>query len=141
MQGCSNTNKELGCYGTLKSRRILPEAGWNCMQFWYYLGTAGFNSFQVSLIINETKAILWNSDSHQGKAGHWMYVRLSLDSGSSPYQVSEYKRLQYETTESYWNMNSLVASFNIYEPQVGLILPNLVLTGETEDVLPDFNSL
>ena len=70
-----------------------------------------------------------------------MYVRLPLDSGSSPYQVSEYKRLQYETTESYWNMNSLVASFNIYEPQVGLILPNLVLTGETEDVLPDFNSL
>ena len=90
MQGCSNANKELGCHGTLKSRRILPEAGWNCMQFWYHPGTAGVNSLQVSLIINETKAFLWSSDSYQGKAGHWMYVRLSLNSGARPYQVSEY---------------------------------------------------
>ena len=38
-------------------------------------------------------------------------------------------------------MNSLVASFNISEPQVGLMLPNPFLTEETEDILPDFNSL
>ena len=89
MQGCSWTNKESGCYGTLKSRRILPEAGWNCMQLWYYLETIGSSSLKVSLIINETKAILWSSDSQdQGKAGHWMYVRLPIDSDSRPYQVN-----------------------------------------------------
>ena len=87
MQGCSWTDKESGCYGTLKSRRILPEAGWNCMQFWYYTGTTGSSSLQVYLIINETKANLWSSDSHQGKARHWMYVRLPIDSDSKPYQV------------------------------------------------------
>ena len=38
-------------------------------------------------------------------------------------------------------MNSVVASFNISEPQFGLILPNPILTGEKEDVLPDFISL
>ena len=38
-------------------------------------------------------------------------------------------------------MNSLVASFNISGPQFGLILTNPILTGEKEDVLPDFNSL
>ena len=88
MPGCYNTNKEVGCYGTLKSPRILPEAGWNCMQFWYYLETAGINSLQVSLIINKTNAILWSSDYHQGKAGHWIYVRLPINSGSTPYQVN-----------------------------------------------------
>ena len=88
MQDCSNTYKESGCYGTLKSRRILPEEGWNCMQFRYYVGTTGPSSLQVYLIINETKANLWSSDSHQGKAGHWMYVRLPIDSDSKPHQVN-----------------------------------------------------
>ena len=90
MQCGSWTDKESGCNGTLKSRRILPESGWNCMQLWYYLETTGSSSLKVSLIINETKAILWSSDSHQdqGKAGHWMYVRLPIDSGSRPYQVN-----------------------------------------------------
>ena len=89
MQNCSNTTKEPGCYGTLKSRRILPEAGWNCMHFWYYVDrTTGISSLQVSLIINKTNAILWSSDYNQGKAGHWIYVRLPIDSGSTPYQVN-----------------------------------------------------
>ena len=89
MQGCSNPYKGSGCYGTLKSRRILPEAGWNCMHFWYYLGrTTGISSLQVSLIINKTNAILWSSDYNQGKAAHWIYVRLPIDSGSTPYQVN-----------------------------------------------------
>ncbi|CAH3196068.1 unnamed protein product, partial [Porites evermanni] len=89
LQGCSWTNKESECYGTLKSRRILPEAGWNCMQLWYYLETIGSSSLKVSLIINETKAILWSLVSHQdqGKTGHWMYLRLPIDAGSRPYQV------------------------------------------------------
>ena len=88
MQGCSKTYKESQCYGTLKSRRILPEANWNCMQFWYHTGTTGFSSLQVYLIINETKTLLWRSDSYQGKAGHWMYVRLPMDTGSKPHQVN-----------------------------------------------------
>ena len=99
MQGFSSTNKESGCYGTLKSRHILPEAGWNCMQLWYYLETIGSSSLKVSLIINETKAILWSLVSHQDqeKTGHWMYLRLPIDSGSRPYQVNtiaKYKSLK-----------------------------------------------
>ena len=99
MQGFSWTNKESGCYGTLKSRRILPEVGWNCMQLWYYLETIGSSSLKVSLIINETKAILWSLVSHQDreKTGHWMYLRLPIDSGSRPYQVNtiaKYKSLK-----------------------------------------------
>jgi len=58
------------------------------MQFWYYIGGTGSSSLQVYLIINETKANLWSSDSHQGKAGDWMYVRLPIDSGSEPHQVN-----------------------------------------------------
>ena len=99
MQGFSWTNKESGCYGTLKSRHILPEEGWNCMQLWYYLETIGSSSLKVSLIINETKAILWSLVSHQDreKTGHWMYLRLPIDSGSRPYQVNtiaKYKSLK-----------------------------------------------
>ena len=88
LQGCSNTYKGSGCYGTLKSRRILPEAGWNCLQFWYFLETTRSSSLKVSLIINETNAILWSSEYNQGKAGHWIYVRLPIDSSSTPYQVN-----------------------------------------------------
>ena len=99
MQGFSWTNKESGCYGTLKSRHILPEEGWNCMQLWYYLETIGSSSLKVSLIIDETKAILWSLVSHQDqeKTGHWMYLRLPIDSGSRPYQVNtiaKYKSLK-----------------------------------------------
>ena len=82
-------------YGSLKSPRILPGAGWKCLQFWYYLGyKERLTYLQVSLITNETKFTLWNSNSDQKEVGHWSYVRLPIDPIPTSYQVQYRNRTQ-----------------------------------------------
>ena len=84
--GACSTRRTL-CYGSLLSRRIFPGPEWKCMQFWYYLGFRGFASLKVSLVFNKTQLTIWNTNWYKQKNGYWSYVRLPINSSSTPYQV------------------------------------------------------
>jgi len=85
-QDCSSQS-EVTCYGSLKSPRIFPGTGWKCFQFWYHLGSTGFTSLQVSLLLNETQFTIWTTNSNQREIGSWAYARLPIDSRKQPYQI------------------------------------------------------